>query len=1431
ITVQLKDVNGNNLTSGGATVALSTTSGSLGSVTDNSNGTYSATLTSSIVTGTATITGTLNGSAITDDATVMFTVGSASTVTSTITASPTSITANGTSTSTITVQLKDVNGNNLTTGGATVALSTTSGSLGSVTDNNNGTYTATLTSSIVAGTATITGTLNSNPITDDATVTFTVGSASTATSTITAAPTSITANGTSTSTITVQLKDVNGNNLTTGGATVALSTTSGSLGSVTDNNNGTYTATLTSSIVAGTATITGTLNGSAITDDATVTFTVGAASTATSTITASPTSITANGTSTSTITIQLKDVNGNNLTTGGETVALSTTSGSLGSVTDNSNGTFSATLTSSTVAGTATITGTLNGSAITDDATVTFTAGSVNNFLVESASGGSIGSQTAGSPFSIKITARDQFGNTATSFTGTVTISSTGTLSSGSGITASFTAGVLSSHSVTISNTGTFTITATNTAGSETGTSNSFTVNAGAVNNFLVESSAGGNIGTQTAGTSFAIKITARDAGNNTVTSFTGTVDISSTGTLSSGSGTTVAFTAGVLSSHSVTITNSGTFTITATKTGSSESGTSNSFVVNAATLDHFLVQSSSGGSISTQTAGTTFAIKVTAKDVFNNTVTAFTGTVDISSTGTLSMGGGTTAPFTSGVLSSHSVTISNTGSFTITATKTSGVEFGTSNSFTVSAGSVNNFVVEAFGGGNIGAQTAGVPFAITITAYDALGNVATGFTGTVNVTSTGTITAGSGTTLAFTAGVLASHSITISSVGTYTVTATRTGGAQNGVSNSFVVNPGLLSTFLVEKQGGGNIGSQRTNISFNIRLTAKDAFGNTIPTFTGTADISSTGTLSAGSGTTSAFVAGVLTSHTVAISNNGTFTITATATGSSESGTSNSFSVLGASVSGNAYNDANSNGVKDVGENGLSGWTINVTGTNPVNNQTVTTAAGGNYTISNLAADTYTIALQMQTNWSATVPVTATYTVAITNGIDTTGFTFGAVTAGSGTMMRTFTPQELGVKKAVKKKNVNTKFTFHFVNRTRQSVDGLSVEFNGSVSSIEVHTPFSIYYDTDQRGQDWEFRGTTIAPGETVTVTGYTNSKAMDAGKYWWTSGGQIIEWTKGFLRPTEKINLLPMPNMANVRDDVFARMGGILVGVARPDSKKVYGWVNLTKSADFQRSMYDKHEHYGPARGFTVYGKGPKVMGQLRNMPPSRYNNKLFAHVTALKFSIEASALQVTPAGLGELIYDEGTNPLSGLQLKEIVRKIDTALTYWRHRSPAEYINYDTTLGKILNAFSGSMDTTSWGDSLVLEGTRPISDVSFLRVNPNVPPVIKSRENVVTVEEETPEKFALNQNYPNPFNPVTNFGFRIADLGLVTLKVYDMLGREVATLIDKQETEEGEYEFQFDGSNLPSGVYAYRLTVESTNDEGVSRTFTDVKRMMLLK
>ena len=197
----------------------------------------------------------------------------------TLVAAPTSVVADGSTTSSVTVTLADASGNLLTASGGTVALSSTgSATIGAVTDNGDGTYTATVTNT-VAESVTISGTLDGAAITDTATVTFTVGTAdpTNGNTTLVAAPTSVVADGSTTSSVTVTLADASGNLLTASGGTVALSSTgSATIGAVTDNGDGTYTATVTNT-VAESVTISGTLDGAAITDTATVTFTVGTA--------------------------------------------------------------------------------------------------------------------------------------------------------------------------------------------------------------------------------------------------------------------------------------------------------------------------------------------------------------------------------------------------------------------------------------------------------------------------------------------------------------------------------------------------------------------------------------------------------------------------------------------------------------------------------------------------------------------------------------------------------------------------------------------------------------------------------------------------------------------------------------------------------------------------------------------------------------------------------------------------------------------------------------------------------------------------------------------------------------------------------------------------------------------------------------------------
>jgi adhesin/invasin len=425
--VHLKDQYGNNLVASGGTVTLAKTAGNLTAVTDNNNGTYTATLTSATTAGASTITGKIGAASITDNEVVTFTPGAATTANSTIAVSPASIVANGITSSTITVQLKDANNNNLTATGGTVTLTTTLGTLGGVSDNSNGTYTATLTSATTTGTAIINGKLNTISLTDSKTVAFTPGTAVIGTSTITASPLSIVADNVTTSTITVQLKDQFGNNLNTSGGVVTLSTTSGTLSAVTDKNDGTYTAILTSATIIGTATISGKVNGSLITSTATVTFTPGVAVTGTSTIAVSPNSITADGASTATVTVQLNDAYGNNLTTNGGTVVISSAGGSVGTTSYTSNGQYRGTITAPTlVGGPYTVSATLGGSPITATTSITFVPGdgTIQNSTVSVDHSTIIADGTSTATVTVQL--KDAFSNNLISNIGTVAISCTG---------------------------------------------------------------------------------------------------------------------------------------------------------------------------------------------------------------------------------------------------------------------------------------------------------------------------------------------------------------------------------------------------------------------------------------------------------------------------------------------------------------------------------------------------------------------------------------------------------------------------------------------------------------------------------------------------------------------------------------------------------------------------------------------------------------------------------------------------------------------------------------------------------------------------------------------------------------------------------------------------------------------------------------------
>lgn len=121
---------------------------------------------------------------------------------------------------------------------------------------------------------------------------------------------------------------------------------------------------------------------------------------------------------------------------------------------------------------------------------------------------------------------------------------------------------------------------------------------------------------------------------------------------------------------------------------------------------------------------------------------------------------------------------------------------------------------------------------------------------------------------------------------------------------------------------------------------------------------------------------------------------------------------------------------------------------------------------------------------------------------------------------------------------------------------------------------------------------------------------------------------------------------------------------------------------------------------------------------------------------------------------------------------------------------------------------------DTSIYYNTDVYPDTGWIVIN--VFPPILYVEN-----DENPMSFELAQNYPNPFNPITRILYQIPKQAFVTIRVYDVLGNEIETLV-KEEKNAGQYEIEFDGSLLTSGIYYYRIT---------AREFSQTRKMILIK
>ena len=136
----------------------------------------------------------------------------------------------------------------------------------------------------------------------------------------------------------------------------------------------------------------------------------------------------------------------------------------------------------------------------------------------------------------------------------------------------------------------------------------------------------------------------------------------------------------------------------------------------------------------------------------------------------------------------------------------------------------------------------------------------------------------------------------------------------------------------------------------------------------------------------------------------------------------------------------------------------------------------------------------------------------------------------------------------------------------------------------------------------------------------------------------------------------------------------------------------------------------------------------------------------------------------------------------------------------------------GIATGTYNAYIEIESYTPSTLIDNN-PNNNSSFATTSITVP-VAEDNKSIQNI-------FQLYQNYPNPFNPATTIIYQVPKLSFVSLKVYDILGREVANLVNKEQ-QPGSYEVKFDGTGLSSGVYLYRMQ---------SGTFSQTKKFILMK
>ncbi|NGP87819.1 DUF2341 domain-containing protein [Fodinibius halophilus] len=976
-----------------------------------------------------------------------------------------------------------------------------------------------------------------------------------------------------------------------------------------------------------------------------------------------------------------------------------------------------------------------------------------------------------------------------------------------------------------------------------------------------------------------AIAIEVTDQFGNTIEQSGTNISI----TLSSGAGnltgtTTQATNAnGLVYFNDLKIDQTGTKKLTVNSSGL-PNNESSAFDINMpGALASFEIEKVGGGIIPPQTAGTSFDIKISAIDGTGSVDTDFNGSVDISSSGMLSDGGGTTPSFTNGVLSSHAITISNTGDFTITATNSNGSENGTSNSFTVNAGAANKTTSLISASPTYIANDGSSTSTITVQLRDSEGN---------NLQS-----GGENVSLSTNAGSLGS--VTDNSDGTYTATLTSSTNNETatitGTLNSETITDNEEVTFtqfdaIWEGTLGGDPSAEQWSNGANwntgtvpqtgdaVLVPADPAVGNLYPviqsadqtvnvliiengadvsvgggqTLTVNDDLSGGGDIN-GSNSANLEVGGDLTIQDLQIGN-----VLLNGTSLQQVENTNQFTNLEIDNSNNV--EVNQNIFVDGTLTLTAGNLIIPSGYNLIaNDQSVTSGAL-----------TFKRALTGVEGWRMiSSPVASTYSDLL-DGTITQGYS-GAFYDADVAPHDTLQPNVLWYDEthqgtdnqrwrapaSASQSLTEARGLFVYIfgdvqNDSRyneelpDTLEVTGTEFNGNGSEVDFGITYTATADTGWNlvgnpygaTLDWDEKATWTKTNVNQTIYVWDPNANGGNGNFL-TWNGQIGSLGSGLIAPFQAFWVkasgttpsLTVSEQNKTTDGIFRRKEQIQNPLPKLTFKleaeqlrgiqqKVY--MMFDDNAKRGLDKKDGYRMFPFGQNFLelYFKKSNGAQLSIENLPRD------FDHRYEL-------AMQV--GGITEGKPLDGNLSLSWPTIENIpsewMLKLKDNLTgkEVNLRKQSFYsFHHQGQNSKQKARIAKNVNTTPDKPIVLLDplarSNKPISKEKSTGNNSRFTLIITTKE----IEAKIPSKFKLKQNYPNPFNPETKIEFGLPEKSRATIEIYDILGRRIVTLARDKTYPAGFHTISWTPNNLASGVYLYRIRTEQ---RAITKKMTYIK------